>query len=96
MDYTGQKEIKSMYLFLSLYSGFIPKIYYKNMAIKINSHNRKIIFKTEINKNFSIHRQVFDISLYADRYLRLCKGICSVTTTHFCLYSVKIAMDNTK
>ena len=66
------------------------------MAIKINSHNRKIIFKSEINKNFSIHRQVFDISLYADRYLRLCKGICSVTTTHFCLYSVKIAMDNTK
>ena len=46
-----------MHLFLSLYSGFIPKIYYKNMAIKINSHDRKLTFKTEVNKNFSIHRQ---------------------------------------
>lgn len=46
-----------MHLFLNLYSGFIPKMYYKNMAIKINSHDRKIIFKTEVNKNFSIHRQ---------------------------------------
>lgn len=41
-----------MYLFLNLYSGFIPKIYYKNMVIKINSHNRKIIFKTDQQKFF--------------------------------------------